>query len=67
MITNGTRKNSHVRFPDGRCLVRLMNSAVTDIREAFAASGIGAAMTAETPDDETEAQITRGHWNRAVE
>ena len=57
----------NVRFPDGRCLVRLMNSAVTDIREAFAASGIGAAMTAETPDDETEAQITRGHWNRAVE
>lgn len=57
----------NVRFPDNTCLVRMLNSALTDIREAFAESGIRACGTAETPDPHNETNITRGHWNRAVD
>ena len=57
----------NVRFSDGRCLVRMLNSAVTDIREQFALSGISAAITCETPDNYGNDNITRGHWNRAVD
>jgi hypothetical protein len=45
----------------------MLNSALTDIREAFAESGIRACGTAETPDPHNETNITRGHWNRAVD
>ena len=57
----------NVRFPGGRCLVRMLNSAVTDIREAFAASGIRVFALAETPDPYPDSNITRGHWNRPVD
>ena len=56
----------NVRFIDGKCLVRLLNSAVTDIRGAFAESGISACMTAETPENNNDFQVTRGHWSRNV-
>lgn len=55
----------NVRFR-GYCLVRLMNSALTDIREAFSESGIAASGTAETPDFYENTPITRGHFNRNV-
>lgn len=57
----------NVRFPDGRCLVRMLNSAVTDIREAFGASGMRVFGTAETPDPYPGSNVTRGHWNRPVD
>ena len=56
----------NVRYAGGGCLVRLMNSAVTDIREAFAESGIRVFAAAETMDNEENAPVTRGHWNRNV-
>lgn len=52
---------------EGYCLVRMMNSAVTDIREAFLSSGISVFATAETPCSEESPPITRGHWARAVD
>lgn len=55
----------NVRF-GGYCLVRLMNNAVTDIREAFSESGMRVFGTAETPDKEKNAPVTRGHFNRNV-
>ena len=60
----------NVRFKENGgsyCLVRLMNSAVTDIREAFASSGIAVFAVAETGAANGNEPITRGHWNRAVE
>lgn len=60
----------NVRFREGgnnACLVRLMNSAVTDIREAFTASGIGVFAVAETPEPVNGSPITRGHWARPVD
>lgn len=56
----------NVRYAGGKCLVRLMNSAVTDIRGAFAESGIKVCMTAETIEKDENARITRGHWARSV-
>ncbi|MCR5611531.1 MAG: U32 family peptidase [Clostridiales bacterium] len=56
----------NVRFPGGYCLVRLLNSAVTDIRDAFAGSGIGAFAVAETPDRGENKEVTRGHFKRQV-
>ncbi|MBO4384457.1 MAG: U32 family peptidase [Clostridia bacterium] len=56
----------NVRFPGGYCLVRVMNSAVTDIKEAFDESGIGAYAAAETPDRGENAERTRGHFKRQV-
>ena len=57
----------NVRFREGYCLVRMLNSALTDVREAFAASGIPAYGVAETPDKYENTPVTRGHWNRAVD
>ena len=57
----------NVRFRDGRCVTRMLNSAVTDVREAFAASGISVFACAETPDAFNEGGVTRGHWSRAVD
>lgn len=56
----------NVRFPGGYCLVRVMNSAVTDIREALSESGIGAYALAETPDRFEDNSVTRGHFKRQV-
>ncbi len=55
----------NVRFK-GYCLVRLKNSAVTDIREEFAESGMRVFGTAETADKEKNAPVTRGHFHRNV-
>lgn len=60
----------NTRFGNGKeayCLVRMMNSAVTDIKVQAAESGIGVFAFAETPDEEQEPLVTRGHWARAVE
>ena len=57
----------NVRFSDGYCVVRMLNSATTDIRETFKASGIGVFATAETYTFTADTQITRGHWTRAVD
>ena len=57
----------NVRFGEGYCLVRMLNSAVTDVREAFARSGMRVFALAETPDKYPGAPVTRGHWNRAVD
>ena len=57
----------NVRFPDGYCLVRMLNSAVTDIRGEFKNSGISVFGAAETPDENENAPVTRGHWARPVE
>ncbi len=57
----------NVRFAEGYCLVRLLNCAVTDVREAFLSSGISAFACAETPDNYPGSPVTRGHWARAVE
>ena len=57
----------NVRFPDGTCLIRMLNCAVTDIREEFEKSGIGVYAEAITPDSREDTIITRGHWNRPVE
>lgn len=56
----------NVRFPGGYCLVRVLNSAVTDIRDAFADSGIGAFAVAGTPDRGENKEVTRGHFKRQV-
>lgn len=58
----------NTRFGRGKgayCIVRLMNTAVTDVREQ--AAGLPVFAFAETPDPESGPQITRGHWSRAVE
>ena len=57
----------NVRFPDGRCLVRMLNCAVTDIREDFEKSGIRVFAEAITPCGRENTIITRGHWNRPVD
>ncbi|MBO4847806.1 MAG: U32 family peptidase [Clostridia bacterium] len=57
----------NIRFAEGYCLVRLMNCAVTDVREAFASSGISVFARAETADPDPSPDITRGHWSRAVD
>ena len=57
----------NVRFPDGRCLVRLLNTAVTDIREAFAESRMRVFAAAVTDDGCPGTPVTRGHWNRPVD
>lgn len=57
----------NVRSADGKCLVRLLNSAVTDIREAFASSGISVYAVAETADAYPSSPVTRGHWTRSVD
>ena len=57
----------NVHFSDGYCVVRMLNSATTDIRETFKASGIGVFATAETYTFTADTQITRGHWTRAVD
>lgn len=55
------------RFAEGYCLVRLMNTAVTDVREAFASSGMPVFGQAQTPDDRPGSPVTRGHWAREVD
>ncbi len=57
----------NVRFAEGYCLVRMLNSAVTDIREAFAASGIKVFAEAVTKDSYPNTPVTRGHWARSVD
>lgn len=57
----------NVRFADGGCLVRMLNCAVTDVREAFSASNMRVFAKAETPDSYANSPITRGHWSRAVD
>ena len=57
----------NVRFPEGYCLVRLMNCAVTDIRKEFKESGIAVLGVAETPENTENSPVTRGHWARPVE
>ena len=60
----------NTRFGSGKnayCLVRLMNNAVTDITAQAGESGIAAYAFAETPDDEPDPIITRGHWSRPVD
>lgn len=60
----------NTRFENGKnayCLVRLMNTAVTDIRRQAAESGITAFAFAETPDPDPEPTFTKGHWARAVD
>lgn len=57
----------NVRFAEGYCLVRMLNSALTDVREAFAASGMRVYAAAETADSYPDTPVTRGHWSRAVD
>ena len=70
MLTDGEGRSfplENVRFPNGRCLVRMLNTAVTDIRGAFRESGIPAYAEAVTPEGCEGAPVTRGHWSRAVD
>lgn len=70
VLTDGEGRRfplSNVRFREGYCLVRMLNCAVTDIREAFASSGMRVFACAETPDADPDPAVTRGHWARAVE
>ena len=57
----------NVRFPEGYCLVRMLNCAVTDIRKEFEESGMAVCGLAVTPEDTENAPVTRGHWARPVE
>ncbi len=73
VLTDGDGRRfplQNVRFRSGAdnyCLVRMMNSAVTDIREALKASGIRVFASAETPDRAPDSPVTRGHWARPVD
>lgn len=69
-LTDGEGRSfplENVRFAEGYCLVRMLNSAVTDIREAFAASGIKVFAEAVTSEACPDAPVTRGHWARSVD
>ena len=60
----------NTRFESGKnayCLVRMLNTAVTDIRRQAEESGIKVFAFAETPDSEPEPSFTKGHWARAVD
>ncbi len=53
-----------VRLPEG-CVVRLLNSAVTDIRREVSREGWPQLWRVE--DETAGAAVTAGHWNRGVE
>ncbi|MBO6061472.1 MAG: U32 family peptidase, partial [Clostridia bacterium] len=57
----------NVRFPNGSCLVRMLNCAVTDVWEPLTECGAPVRAAAETPDIHGGGNITRGHWNRPVD